>query len=171
MVKLLDIYVTSFYGSNLWNLYSSEVTKIYSSWNVTIRNVFNLPWTTHRYLIETVSNTKHPKTLLTSRMVRFLETLRTCSKSSVRYLANSVFNDRRTLVGRTVSKIAADCNVERGSLTSITAKMIKYFPTPEEKMWKLPLLLELLSVRSGKDLLPELSSDELDHMITATRTA
>ena len=42
MVKLLDIYVTSFYGSNLWNLYSSEVTKIYSSWNVTIRNVFNV---------------------------------------------------------------------------------------------------------------------------------
>ena len=46
MVRILAIYVTAFYGSTLWNLYSSEVTKLFSSWNVTMRKVFELPWTT-----------------------------------------------------------------------------------------------------------------------------
>ena len=39
MARILAIYVTSFYGSNLWNLYSYEVTKLFSSWNVTITSL------------------------------------------------------------------------------------------------------------------------------------
>ena len=48
-VRLLNLYASSIYGSNLWDLYSVDVERIYKSWNVTMRNVFNLPWTTHRY--------------------------------------------------------------------------------------------------------------------------
>ena len=51
MVRLLNIYTTSYYGSVLWDLYSPEVTKIYSSWNVTRRKVFKLPCATHSYLM------------------------------------------------------------------------------------------------------------------------
>ena len=100
MVRILEIYVTTFYGSCLWDLYSPEVKKIYSSWNVTIRNVYNLPWTTHRYFIESVSSTRHPMTMLSSRLIKFWCSLRMCKKSSVRYLFNLVYNDRRTLTER-----------------------------------------------------------------------
>ena len=48
--------------------------------------------------------------------------------------------------------------------------MIKYFPTPEEKMWKPPLLLDLLSVRSGKAVLPEFSSHEIEDIDQDTLT-
>ena len=51
-MKLVNIYCTSFYGSNLWDLYSKDVDRIFKSWNVTVRNVLKLPFTTHRYLIE-----------------------------------------------------------------------------------------------------------------------
>ena len=37
-VKLLRVYATSFYGSNIWDLYSEEVERIYKSWNVTTRS-------------------------------------------------------------------------------------------------------------------------------------
>ena len=67
-MELLNIYGTSFYGSCLWNLYSQDVDRIYKSWNVTVRNVFSLPWTTHRYFIESVSGCAHPKTFLSSRL-------------------------------------------------------------------------------------------------------
>ena len=96
-MRLLNTYVTSFYRSSLWDLYSPEVTRIYSTWNVTVRNVFNLPRTTHRYLIEGVSESVHPKTMLCSRFVNFMEGVSKCTKGSVRYLANLVKNDRRTL--------------------------------------------------------------------------
>ena len=60
LMQILCIHVTAFYGSSLWDLYSKEVIKIFSSWNVTVRNVFKLPRTTHRYFIEPVSGQTHP---------------------------------------------------------------------------------------------------------------
>ena len=62
-MELLNIYGTSFYGSSLWDLYSQEVERIYKSWNVTVRNVFDLPWSAHRYFIGSVSGCSHPKTV------------------------------------------------------------------------------------------------------------
>ena len=165
MMKILNIYATSFYGSSLWDLYSDEVTRIFSSWNVTVRNVYNIPWTTHRYLIEGVSNSVHPKTMMCSRLVKFLECLKSCSKGSVRYLVNLVYNDRRTLTGRTVTKIARDCDVERSTLCSSIAKSLVYRAPPLEEEWRLPLLKELLDVRSGHGQIPGVVLDEVNVMI------
>ena len=102
MVKLLNIYTTSFYGSNLWDLYSPTVDRIYKSWNVTIRNVFNLPWKTHRYWIEILSSSPHPKTFLLARYVKFANSLLSSKKPAVRYLSSLCYDDRRTLLGRTL---------------------------------------------------------------------
>ena len=58
-------FVIDFYGSNTWNLYDKSILKFYYiTWN-RIRNVFNLPYKTHRYLIEPISGIPHPKTMLT----------------------------------------------------------------------------------------------------------
>jgi hypothetical protein len=65
----------------------------------------------HRYLIEAVSDSTHPKTKMCSCFMKFMESM--CKKRSVRYLAASVLDDRRTLVGRTVSRIAVDCKAKR----------------------------------------------------------
>ena len=165
MVRILAIYVTAFYGSTLWNLYSSEVTKLFSSWNVTMRKVFELPWTTHRFFIEAVSGISHPKSLLCSRLLKFLGSLKTSIKGSVRYLANMVYNDRRTLVGNTVSRIALECKVERCSLSHQAARNMKYYPPLPGDEWKLGLLQELLEVRDGKAVVPGVSQDEIVAMI------
>lgn len=166
MMKLLEVYATSFYGSSLWNLFSKEVTRIFSSWNVTVRNVFNLPWDTHRYLIETVSKSTHPKVMMCSRYMKFMESMGgTCKKRSVRYLAALVKDDRRTLTGRTISSIASDCDVVRSSLTPMKTKDMKYKTAPLEEQWRLPILRELLEIRSGQSELPGTDNDELKLMI------
>ena len=103
-MHLLNIYGTSFYGSCLWDLYSQEVDRIYKSWNVTVRNVFDLPWSTHRYFIENVSGCAHPKTQLSSRYVKFVGSLTSSEKTSVRYLRVShsplfvIFQFRKYLI-------------------------------------------------------------------------
>ena len=165
MIRILKIYVTAFYGSCLWDLYSTEVTRIYSSWNVTIRNVFNLPWTSHRYLIEYVSSTSHPKTMLCRRLVKFWESLRQCKKGSVRFLFNLVYDDRRTLTGRSVSKIATDCEVDRSKLDMRQVSKVRYFPPPPGEMWRLPFLEELLEVMNGRAEVPGLRQEEIRDMI------
>ena len=124
MLVRVDIllYTTSFYGSSLWDLYSVEVERIFKSWNVTVRNVLRVPWQTHGYLIETISNCAHPKTLLCSRYVKFTDTLTTSPKSSVRYLAKLNKGDLRTLLGRTLLKISKDCKQNVSDLTPALVK-------------------------------------------------
>ena len=58
-VQLYNIYTTSFYGSMLYNLYSTECQR------------FQVHRQTHRYLIEELSECLHPKVLMASRLVKF----------------------------------------------------------------------------------------------------
>ena len=165
-MKLLNVYCSSFYGSNLWNLYSKEVDRIFKSWNVTVRNVFNLPFTTHRYLIEPISACLHPKVFLSSRYVKFLNSLTTSHKVSVRFLANLVKDDNRTLTGKTLSRICAEMNLTRDSLTpaSIKRNMV-YFPVPPGQEWRTDLLLELLNTRNGTLQINNFGNEELTMVI------
>ena len=94
---LISIYATSFYGSGNWDIFSKECEKLYASWNVTIRMVFNLDRCTHRYLIESISNCLHPKVMLASRYVTFYRSLVTWKKFGVRFLARIQERDNRTL--------------------------------------------------------------------------
>ena len=165
LLKILNIYVTSFYGSNLWDLYSKEVVKIFSSWNVTVRNIFRLPRTTHRFFIEAVSDCTHPKTMMCTRFMRFVENMKTCTKLSVRYLVNLVIDDRRTLVGRTLDRIKNECQTDREHLTHAVARNMMYFPPPPAEEWRIPLVLELLDARDGRIEIPGIDAKCIEEMI------
>ena len=165
LLKLISIYCTSFYGSSLWNLYSASVNRIFSAWNVTVRNVFSLPRNAHRYIVESISDICHPKVLLCSRYMKFIESLQTCKKSCVRYLALLVKDDRRTVTGRTISAIARDCGTKRVSLSSKDVKKMKYIEVPTGEVWRNPFLQELLDVRAGCSIIPGVEMDELEELI------
>ena len=161
LVRILKIYCTSFYGSSLWNIFSADVDRLYKSWNVTIRNVFKLPYTTHRYLVEPVSGCPHPKAMITSRLVKFVNTLVSSSKPSVSYLAKITKNDNRTLIGRTLRRISRDLQVS----SSMVTRMMKYFPVPEVQQWRVPLLHELLGARDNSLEINDFNLDEINTMI------
>ena len=65
------VYNNSFYGSVLWDLYGKEASKIYNTWNVSIRKMSRFDRKTHRYFIEPVSEMKHLKTSLLKRSIKF----------------------------------------------------------------------------------------------------
>ena len=83
----------------------------------------------------------------------------------MRFLFSLVFDDKRTLTGRTVSKIAAECEVERSKLDLGHARNIRYFPPPPGEMWLLSLLDELLEVRNGRIEVPGVGQEEIKDMI------
>ena len=166
MIRLLNIYTTSFYGSSLWDLYSTSVDRIYKSWNVTIRSVFDLPWRTHRYWIEILSECSHPKILLLSRYVKFVQTMISCMKPVVRLLSSLCQNDRRTLLGRTMAQISLECNTDVSMLTPRLVRTSQvYHPIPDDQQWRIPLLMELLEVRSSNLVIQNLDSVEITQLI------
>ena len=61
---------------------------MYTAWNTGIRILFHVP-DTHRYLIESISQCLHVKTMLASRCVSYYETIEASSKLCIRFLLRS----------------------------------------------------------------------------------
>ena len=40
--KLMNIYATTLYGSNTWNIFSNDCEKLYSSFNVAVRQILRV---------------------------------------------------------------------------------------------------------------------------------
>ncbi len=70
--KLLQIYATSFYGSNLWDLYSNEFMSIGKTWYVSIRKVYSVPFQTHCRFLQHVSHLNNVTHMLKSRFIRLM---------------------------------------------------------------------------------------------------
>ena len=84
VVKLYNIYASSLYGSNLWDLFCNNIVKLYTSWNTAFRILFGLSW--HRYFIEQISEQIHLKTILCSRFVSFCESMCKSPSSASDYI-------------------------------------------------------------------------------------
>ena len=69
-----------------------------------IRIIFNVPRDTHRYLIESISQCLHVKTMLASRCVSFYETIEASSKLCIRFLSNLCKIDFKLTVYNQLSK-------------------------------------------------------------------
>ena len=125
--------------------------KIVYSMEYCYQNLFNVPRDTHRYLIESISQCLHVKTMLVSRWVFFYETIEASSKLCIRFLyakCNLCKNDRNTVLGRNLFSIANDCSVNPSDLSKmLVQKQMKYFDVPLEHAWKVPVLQELLNTR------------------------
>ena len=167
-MKLINIYVTSFYGSPLWDIFSADCGRLYSSWNVTVRNTFELDRTTHRYLVEPLSGSLHPQVMLASRLVKFHKSLVNSSKFSVRFLARIKESDLRTVMGNSLDKIKKRCLM--GSLEKISPnivkKIVKYGTVPPNDDWGVGLAVELLDIRNDKLALEGFSSSEVEELLT-----
>ena len=73
--KIIELFCTSYYSSSLWSLFSPNCDKLFNSFNVAIRIVNNLDRKTHRYFIEHLINTVHPQVMLSSRLIKFHNTM------------------------------------------------------------------------------------------------
>ena len=78
----------------------------------------------------------------------------------MRVMARTFLNDMRTVVGRTIRMISAEC---RSSFETLTPAMVKnemsYFRVPDGEEWRVGVLSDLLA----NDLvIPGFTTEELD---------
>ena len=107
---------------------SKSCVREYTAWNNACRMTFKVPRTTHRYLIETISNCSHPRVFLSSRFVKFHKTLIDCGKPVIRTLAILFKNELRTFYGNNFHSISKECDTSIDDLSAYVIKIkIKYF--------------------------------------------
>ena len=173
MIKLMNTYTTSLYGSNTWDIFSPDCERLYSSYNVAIRLILKIERCSHRYLIEPLSKCLHLKTMIASRYVSFYRTLITSKKTPVRFLARIAEQDQRTVLGRTLSSLLLECNLERENLLKLTAGLVKtklkYMIVPQNEEWRVALCQELLQIRDDdhtelRGFSPEECEELLQHI-------
>ena len=169
LMRLINVYATSFYGSCLWDLRSKDAEKLYTSWNVTIRNVYRLERRTHRSLIEPLSGCLHLKTMLSSRFVKFHQELLKSSKFCVRFLARLQERDLRTITGKQLYYIARECNLTGTSIENLTPRRVKdtmrYEPAGPASEWQIKVGQELQRAKRNETVIPGFSADEIEDML------
>ena len=139
-MNLIMVYLSHFYGSNLWNLF--DIDNIYIAWNKVIRIVFNLPYQTHRYLLEPFSGFKHLFSLLTNRFLKFYETLYYSDKAIIQNLRFFQENDCRSTFTINIRNICRRNNVD--NIFDCEKNGVKYFPIDENELCRVNFLKDLL---------------------------
>ena len=64
-VGINNIFNTHFYGSQMWDLFSAEANRLEKTWNISQRIMLGIPRNTHRFFIETLTETQHIQVFIT----------------------------------------------------------------------------------------------------------
>ena len=156
------MYACNIYGSNMWDLFSPDCQKLFNTYNVMVRNVFKLPRTTHRYLLETLTDIPHLFVQLLARYVTFVKSMLSNDAFEVRFLSNLAFNDRTTVVGRSIGKIMELCSHhDMETLSSgLVKEKVRYMRIPDDENWRIGVMENMRSILDGNQNELNLTMDE-----------
>ena len=120
--------------------------KLYISWNVMIRTTFNLPFATHRFILQDIINVPHLRVQLLKRFVKFYSHLNNSVKPEIRHLLNLQKRDFRSHFGRNCQYLCRELNlinIENIDVSDISMPI----KTVEFDSWRVPFLRDLVGLR------------------------
>ena len=165
-VHINNIYNSHFTGSQLWGLGSKEMGKLESTYNRSVKLMFNLPLPTHRYFVEPLTEQPHLQKLLFRRYLAFISRIENSAKRPLRTLLRLSRKDLRTTTGRNLRLLMillGKNSVDDLSVDDIDS--LEYHTIPENEAWRVGLLQELIAVRENKCEITGFASEELDDIL------
>ena len=153
--KLMYTYGGAFYGSNLWDLGADDSISLYSSWNKSIRTTYQLPIDSHRYVLQELCNKADLKACLLKRFSKFRTQIQNSNKPEVIHLFNLQKSDLRSTFGRNVAIS------NNGDVTT------PEFTTPDDAVWSIDIIKELLDSIHGSLEVPGFSKQEILQLVSS----
>ena len=168
--KLLTLYNASCYGSNTWNLYVDWTKKLFTSWNVDLKEIWKLPYQTHRYFFEHLTPCRHLKVLLIKRFLKFVKSITDGQKSSCKLLLRTVAGNVNSTTGKNLRNIelevGSEMNLENQKLdVDKVCDQIHFETVPDGNMWRIDAAKELSLVKSKHLFVDGFTNDEIEEMI------
>jgi hypothetical protein len=149
-IGINNIFNSYFYGSNLWNLFGNEATRLEKSWNVAQRIMLGLPRNAHRYFIEPLSDTPHIMHSLFKRYIKFINAVRTSRKTVLREILQTVNDDCRSTTGanlRRMRKLTKKSSIEEMKQSDFDK--LTYNRIPEGEEWRIASAAELIQLKNN----------------------
>ena len=134
----------------LWDLSSENAKMIVNSWSVAVRHMWDLPYNSHRYLIEELSGV-HASTMLICRFINFIQSIKKSPKSAVQYLYQKVKNNLNTVTGRNIRFVveASGCKSIEKIKTSELKRKLKFCESSTENDWKIKMIKEIVDLKQN----------------------
>ena len=124
-VRLLVTHGYSFYGSSLWNLYDNASDKLYTTWNIAVRRLYDLPRTAHTRFLSHIAGIPHVNSNLKCRFVKFLHNAFNSHNVKVSYIAKLCMSNTLSITGNNVSNILCEYNINMSdNVNDIASKLI-----------------------------------------------
>ena len=170
-VRINNIFNSYFYGSTLWDLFGNEATRLEKSWNVSQRILLGLPRNTHRYFIETLSDTRHIMFSLFKRYLKFVHGIESSHKLVAKNVLLIIKRDCCSTTGRNLRrlmKIVGKSNVD--DMVIHDFKNLVYNKIPKGEEWKVGLAEEIIEIKNGTLDVNILTLHEMNEILTCTVT-
>ena len=142
-IKVNCIYNTHFTGCQLWNLFGHEAQKLESHYNRSVKIMCGLPYSTHRYFVEHITERPHVRKMLIKRYLKFIQSVEQSPKHSLTKLL----------------KIA------KGDVRSVTGSNMRYHTISESDKWRLNILDELFELQHGDLVVPGMEAGEISTIL------
>ena len=127
----------------------------------------DLPYATHRYLIEPVSEQKHMSIQLIQNFVGFMEKIRNSTKQILKMLYQITRKDVKTVTGsnlRNILCLTDLCDVDMLDKNSVAN--LKYSSVDEDNRWRVSMVKELIDMKNSlDDPLNGWEPEELDEIL------
>ena len=124
-VKLNSIYNSHYTGCQLWNLFGNGALKYEGTYNRSVKIMFDLPYATHRFFIEHLTEKPHMKKTLIQRYLKFIKSMERSPKKSLQLLLNIAKNDVRSVTGSNLRQIMLLC--EKNSVSDLGPLDVNHF--------------------------------------------
>ncbi len=174
--KMVKTYGTSFYGCCLWDLYGSDCLKLFTTWNVAMRIILELPNTTHRRFLDQLSGLNHIHHILKCRFMKFMQCLSNSNNDKLGHLYNVCHKNKQSPSGLNIARIACEyeiktSDIQQSNMLSLMNKVyIARSKDLGDEQWKIDFMNELIDVvnktaecglspEEAKDILWFLASD------------
>ena len=146
-VKVNNIFNNHFTGSQLWKFGSNELEKFESTYNKSIKIMYDLPVATHRFFIEPLSGVPHMRRILVRRYLSFIENIRRSSKVSLNQLLELVQRDVRMTTGANLRLIMIMAELGRIEDLNLGKVDFEYHKVKKIDEWKIGFVQEIVDVK------------------------
>ena len=141
-LRLLRIYIIHLYGSPLWDIFDESSNTLWTAWHRMVKQLFNLPLATHRFIVAAVSQTEHIQLTVIKRFLKFHDKLNSSKNQLIQNLLKAQSRDNRSTFGRNCNNIRrlSDQRV----INFFTHKELNIHRVPESEEWRVPVVLDVL---------------------------
>ena len=165
--KVNKIYNSHFTGSQLWEFGSREMerSRLESTYNRSIKIMYNLPWATHRNLLEPLTGEPHIRRILVRRYLGFIRKIEKSEKKALRNLLSLVMKDARTTTGSNLRYIMLTSGKHSIPQLLKSEVDIEYHKLGEDQLWKVDMLKGIVDALNDEKTIDGITRDELNEVL------